>query len=185
MGWRSPRDGADVLAVTAMHPERDLDLATELVSVPTAGGDTAPTVLIGADAELSIGGTAVTPDGTIVFLASTLGSTRRDFVARDSALYLLENGNPRALTDAATLDISETDIRSLVVDDASFLVQIRTRGTNQLARVSRDSGAVEQLTHGPVEVNGAGEAGGNLWASIATPESLASSRWWSTASCAS
>lgn len=172
-------DGSHVLVVTARHAgrdvDRDVDLVSEVISVPVAGGQ--PAILVNDDHGLSIAAAAVTSEGTVVFLGSTLGDSRRDFVASNTALYLVDTDGPRRLTDPATIDLDGTDAESLVIDDDHFLVQVLSRGTRQLAQVGRD-GWLVYLTSGAIEVNGAGTAAGKTtgsnadvvtWASIAGP----------------
>ncbi len=162
-------EGTTIVTVTALHEERDVDLVNQIVSVPITKSD--PVVVVGTEHRLEIDGAAVTPNGTVVFVAAELGPTGRDFVARDSALYVASGGGVRRLTDPQALDLSETDSTTLGRSDESFLVQVRSRGTRQLARVTLD-GAVERLSDGAVEVNSADEGAGVVWASISTPTSF-------------
>ena len=93
-----------------------------------------------------------------------------DFVAPGVALWLLEAGGPRRLTDAETIDLGEVGSHITAVGD-DFLVQDRTRGRVRLLRVTR-AGEVAEVLGGDVEVGGHAAAGERIVAAVATPDSF-------------
>lgn len=162
-------DGAEILTVPDEIERAVRDLRTPLVAVRVDGGEVRE--VLSRDAGLSISEVAVAPDGMIALRASELGESPVDFVAASDALWILDAGGPRRLTDPETSDLGEVGSHITAVGD-DFLVQNRTRGRVELLRVSR-TGAIESVLDGDVEVNGhAASDGGAIVASVAYPHSF-------------
>lgn len=161
-------DGAEVLTVLDEIERDRRDLRTPLLALAVDGSGVRE--VLGRDANLSLGDVAVAPDGTIAVLADDVGPTGLDFIAPGVALFLLEDGGPRALTDPETVDLGEVGSHITPLGD-DFLVQQRTRGRVELRRISRD-GASQALLEGLIEVGGHAAAGERIVASIATPVSF-------------
>ena len=160
--------GDEVLTVVDEIEIDRRDLRSRLVAVRADGSGERE--LIGRSANLSISDAAVAADGTIAFLAADVGESGIDFVAPGAALWLLEAGGPRRLTDAETIDLDEVGSHITAVGD-DFLVQDRARGRVRLLRVSR-AGEVVEVLGGDVEVGGHAAAGERVVAAVATPDSL-------------
>ncbi|GAA1931384.1 S9 family peptidase [Microbacterium aoyamense] len=144
------------------------DLRTRIVAVKVDGSGSRE--ILGTDADLSVYGLEVAPDGAIVLLAHETGPDGVDFVAPGVGLWLLEDSGPRVLTDPATIDLGEVGSH-ITFDGEDMLVQDRTRGRVRLVRVTR-AGELTEVLGGDLEVNGHDAAGGRIVASIATPESF-------------
>jgi dipeptidyl aminopeptidase/acylaminoacyl peptidase len=143
------------------------DLRSRVVAVRADGSGERE--LLSTASNLSVSDLAVASDGVIALLAADMGPSGIDFVAPGVALWLLEDGVPRRLTDAESVDLGEVGSHITAVGD-DFLVQDRTRGRVRLLRVTR-VGDVDEVLGGDVEVGGHAAAGERIVASIATPTS--------------
>ncbi|WP_019179223.1 S9 family peptidase [Microbacterium yannicii] len=159
-------DGREVLTVPDEIEHDRRDLRSRMIAVAVDGSGERE--LLGADAGLSLLGLEVAPDGAIALLAHDVGDGV-DFVAPGVALWLLENGAPRRLTDSETVDLGEVGSHITAIGD-EFLVQDRARGRVRLLRVTR-SGEVSEVLGGDVEVAGHAAAAGRIVASVARPDS--------------
>ncbi|MDD7962862.1 alpha/beta hydrolase family protein [Microbacterium thalli] len=160
------RDGDEILTVVdAIEAERR-DLRTPLIAVRVNGSGSREVL----PAVLSISDVSVADDGSIALLASDPGPTGVDFVAPGVGLFLVEDGEPRRLTDDESIDLGEVGSHITPVGD-DFLVQNRTRGELELLRVTR-TGTVTRL-RGGLEVNGHGadRAGERIVCAVATNRS--------------
>lgn len=161
-------DGAEVLAAVDEIERARRDLRTPIVAVSADGSGRRE--VLGRAANLSVSGLHVAEDGTIAVLAFDAGESGTDFVAPGVALWLLEEGGPRRLTDAETVDLGE--VGSHIDDDGDdFLVQDRARGRMRLLRVSR-ADQVTEVLGGDVEVTGHATAAGRTVAALAGPDSF-------------
>ncbi|MET0781614.1 MAG: S9 family peptidase, partial [Microbacterium sp.] len=158
----------EVLTVVDEIEQDRRDLRSRLIAVRADG--TGERELVGRDAGLSITEVAVAGDGAIAVLAYDAGESGIDFVAPGVALWLLDEGGPRRLTDAETIDLGEVGSHITAIGE-DFLVQDRTRGRVRLLRVTR-AGEVAELLGGDVEVGGHAAAGERVVASIAMPDSF-------------
>ncbi|WP_243062924.1 S9 family peptidase [Humibacter sp. RRB41] len=151
-------DGRLVAVVSDGHPGADDDLRSIVTLVPVDGGD--PIVAVGADADLSIsdgpGSVAFGDDGALYFIAQSVGESGRDFVARNSGLYVVPTpgAEPRRLTDAETIDLTGSTV---VLTTRGVLVQNTERGRVTLLAVS-DNGEASVLV-ADREVTGVAAAG--------------------------
>lgn len=160
-------DGEVLTVLDEIESDRR-DLRSRLMAVRTDGSGERE--VIGRDANLSIADVAVADDGAVAVLAFDAGIDGTDFVAPGVALWLVEPGGPRRLTDAETIDLGEVGSHITPAGD-DFLVQDRTRGRVRLLRVSRD-GRVTEALGGDVEVGGHAAAGERTLAAVATPDSF-------------
>lgn len=151
-------DGRHIAVVSDGHEGADEDLRSILTLVPVDGGETLS--VVGPESNLSIsdnpGAVAATADGALYFLAQDVGESGRDFVARNSGLYLVDavGGSPRRLTDAETIDLTGSTV---VPSSRGTLVQSTERGRVVLLAVT-DEGQVSRLVHDR-EVTGVAAAG--------------------------
>jgi dipeptidyl aminopeptidase/acylaminoacyl peptidase len=159
--------GEEILTVVDEIETDRRDLRSRVLAVRADGSGERE--LLGIASNLSVSDLAVASDGAIALLAADMGPSGIDFVAPGVALWLLEDGVPRRLTDAETVDLGEVGSHISAVGN-DFLVQDRTRGRVRLLRVTRD-GDVAEVLGGEVEVNGHSAAGERIVASIAGPTS--------------
>ena len=160
--------GDEILTIRDVLESDKRDLRTVLVAVASDGSGERD--IVSRDAGLSIGDVDVAPDGTIAILASDAGPDFIDFIAPGVALYVVENGSPRRLTDPETIDLGEVGSH-IAFDGEDFLVQDRTRGRVRLLRVTR-AGGVTEVLGGDLEVGGHATANGRTVAAVAAPESF-------------
>jgi dipeptidyl aminopeptidase/acylaminoacyl peptidase len=160
-------DGREILVRPDVLETDARDLRDRLIAVEVDGDGRRE--VVAAEAGLSIDEVAVA-GGAVHLLASEVGPQGRDFVAPGEALWRVDDGGVRRLTDAETVDLGEPG-STLVVTDDGVLVQRRTRGRVHLLRV-RSDGTSETVVGGDVEVLGAGEGGGRVVVAVRTPESF-------------
>lgn len=160
-------DGAEVLTILDEIESDRRDLRTPVLALRVDG--TGSRELLGRDAGLSVAEIAVADDGTVALLASDPGPSGIDFIAPSDALYRLEDGGPRRVTDPDAIDVGEAGSHITPVG-ADFLLQNRTRGRVELVRVTR-AGEVAVVLDGDVEVGGHAAAGERIIASVASPVS--------------
>jgi dipeptidyl aminopeptidase/acylaminoacyl peptidase len=152
------RDGRHLVVVSDGHESADEDLRSILSLVPVDGGE--PRTVVGAAENLSIadgpGSVAVSAEGSLYFLAQDVGESGRDFVARNTSLYVVEveGGAPRRLTDPETIDLTGS---AVVLSPRGALVQSSERGRIVLLAVT-DDGRVSPLVSDR-EVTGVAAAG--------------------------
>jgi dipeptidyl aminopeptidase/acylaminoacyl peptidase len=101
-------DGGRLYFVAALHEGHDDDLVTSVYRVDAAGGE--PVVVEPANrTPQTVTDVRPSADGKWLFyIAQELGDTGRDFVARNSVLYVMPSagGEAVALTDVDHLDVS-------------------------------------------------------------------------------
>ncbi|MFV0320513.1 MAG: S9 family peptidase [Microbacterium sp.] len=161
-------DGSEVLAVADEIETRRRDLRTRVVALRADGSGVRE--VLGREANLSVGGLFVAPDGALVALAADAGESGVDFVAPPIALWLIGDEGPTRLTDPDAFDPGEVGTHLDAIGD-DFLVQDRTRGRQRLVRVSRDGDVIE-LLGGDIEVAGHATAAERTVAAVATPSSF-------------
>lgn len=164
-------DGARVLCVTARHDTRDDDLLTAVVEFDATVAEGEPHTILSSRAGLSVAEVQPTPDGGFVLLAGRLGESGRDFVARSTQLFVLEQpgAHPEEVTDEESVDLGEVGSHCTVVEDG-VLVQERRRGRVRLVHVA--GGGSKELIGGDLEVLGHGVGEGVTVATVATPTSM-------------
>jgi dipeptidyl aminopeptidase/acylaminoacyl peptidase len=108
--------------------------------------------------------------GELYVVAQDLGPEGKDFVAHNSALYVLSawaDPEPRRLTDPETQGVGGEPVP---LADGGVLLALESRGTRQVVRVA-DDGVTTQLTSGDVVVSGFGVGGGTLAVTYSDPGS--------------
>jgi dipeptidyl aminopeptidase/acylaminoacyl peptidase len=165
-------DGSQLLFVAALHHGSDLDLRDDIWMLPLGGWSDGrgpdPVRRTGPD-PLAIGDVAIGPDGRIWFTAEDLGPDGTDFVAKNGALYLIDDETVSRVTDPTEHDLANTAVT--VETAGSVLVADTTHGRAPLLRVD-DQGAVSLLTPGDIEVTGHAIGGGAVVVALATPSSI-------------
>ncbi|MCI2958653.1 S9 family peptidase [Agromyces atrinae] len=163
-------DGTELWVVEALHDERDIDLNSGVYAYGIEAGESARRVILSPTAGLSIGDLVVGFDDVPVVLASETGESGRDFVARNTGLFVIEGDSATRLTDAETIDLGEVGSRITRAGSDAVLVQNRTCGRVELVSVTR-TGDVTPVLDGAVEVTGAA-AGNVVVASVQSAESF-------------
>lgn len=169
-------DGERLLVVAALHEGRDGDLRSDVWSfaVPSAGASAdavaEPVRVTGAD-PLDVSALTVGPDGLVWFTAAELGPGGRDFVARTTAAYVVEQADggfevPRRVTDPAEHDLAGSDVGLVAVPGALFVAD-RTRGRAPLLRVGAD-GDLSTVLGGDVEATAVAVGGESLVVAVVT-----------------
>jgi len=158
-------DGSAIAFVSARHDGRDTDLRSNVFTI-SLGEKTEPRGLTGSHGDFSVLNLAYGPSGALYFLAQDVGPSGRDFVAKNTSLYVIERpgGAPRRLTDPETIDLGESRIAPL--DGQTVLVQNRVRGTVQLLAVSLDGATSTVTADAPVEITGVDVAGRTVAVSL-------------------
>lgn len=161
-------DGRSVYFLAAEHDNHDDDIASGIYKVPAAGGEA---VLVrSGNAPQSIHAVRESRDGMqLFFTAQELGERGLDFVARNTALYVMpvDGGDARILSDAETQDVSGP-LEPAGPD--SVLALNSSRGSVELLKWTADGGS-EVLLHGERVVLGAAAAGEVIAVSFADPAS--------------
>ncbi|KNC19508.1 peptidase S9 [Arthrobacter sp. RIT-PI-e] len=164
-------DGRRILFTAALGDDADSTLVSDIHSIALDGGDRRQLTNLGGDTLLGCGAPRPSTDGSSVFfLASDLSPSGLDFVARNTALYVLCVDDPasvRRLSDPETVDFG--DVQDLVAAGPDAVLAFnRTRGTGELLRIS-STGETETLVTGATVVTGADTAGGAVVVSYTDP----------------
>lgn len=132
--------GERIIAVTARHETRDLDLVGEIVAIDAQAeqGESDTRELLGAAAHLSPLAAVVAENGDLWFVAQDMGESGVDFVGRNAGLYLAKKGEePRRLTAEESVDLGDIG-SSITLQNGAALVLNRVRGFVRLERVASD-----------------------------------------------
>lgn len=164
-------DGHRIYFTAALGAEADTTLVSDIHSISPDGGDHRRLTNDGGGTRLGCGAPRPSTDGAwLFFLASDLSPSGLDFVARNTALYVLRTDEPqdvRRLTDPETVDLG--DVQEIVADGPeSVLVFNRAQGRGELLRVSA-SGESSTLVTGPTVVTGAAASGQAVVVSYTDP----------------
>ncbi|MCU1578813.1 MAG: yuxL, partial [Rhodoglobus sp.] len=127
-------DGKRIAFVSARHASRDVDLRSNVFTVAVEGGDARD--LTGQHGSYSVVDAQYANNGVLFFTAQDVGETGRDFVGRNTALYVIgaDGQAPRLLSDPETVDFTESDIAAY--RDDAVLVHDRRRGALVLTEVT-------------------------------------------------
>ncbi|WP_346958066.1 S9 family peptidase [uncultured Arthrobacter sp.] len=168
-------DGSAVYFTAALHEDSDNDLVSGIYRVPVAAGAAGdgPEAVVPANTGntggLSVAAVRQSRDGRwLYFAAQDLGTEGKDFVARNTALYVMPagGGDAVALSDAETMDLGGAlELRGT----DGVLVLNNSRGTVELLEFGPD-GQRSVLLDGGHVVTGAAEAGGALLLSFSDAE---------------
>jgi dipeptidyl aminopeptidase/acylaminoacyl peptidase len=162
LGFEILPDGATVAVIAARHDGADEDLRNGVYLYRLDGNgdgddDGETRTVIEPDENLWAQQVVAGTDDRLYVVAIDVGEDGRDFVARQDALYVVEAGQLRRLTDPALVHVSGPVIP---VSDG-VLVTLQDRGTQPLAHVGND-GDVRVLTTEPVMIEAGDAAGGSL-----------------------
>ena len=168
-------DGRSIYFTAALHEGSDNDLASGIYRITvgegSAGAETAgePEPVAPANTgRQGVHAVRESQDGQwLFFLAQDLGQSGQDFVARNTALYVLPAGGGDAtrLSDVETMDLGCNGRLELGGPDSVLLLN-NTRGTVELLEF-RASGNHGTLVQGERVVTGAAAGGGSLVFSFA------------------
>lgn len=149
------RDGASVYFVAPLHEGHDADLASGVYRIPAAGGEA--TALRPDAAPHSVREARESADGEwLFFTAQDLGDDGLDFVARNTALYVMpvRGGDATMLSDVENQDIGGP-LETFGTD--GVLALNTSRGSVELIHWSADGGT-DVLIKGSRVVIGASAA---------------------------
>ncbi|MDR6415950.1 S9 family peptidase [Pseudarthrobacter sulfonivorans] len=160
-------DGSAVYFAAA-PPDSDDGLASRIYRVPATGG--APVAFdLATAAPQSVLEVRESRDGRWLFyIARELGSSGRDFVARNAVLFCVPagGGEPLPLTDPEMMDVAVPGSRIELRGSDRALVLNNAQGTVELLELGATGGHA-LLVHGDKAVTGAAWAGGSLFVSFA------------------
>lgn len=165
----------EAIVVSARHRGREFDLRADLFAVPLSpapDADAGVRAITGplADGRLLAALSPVVAGETLFFRAVDCGTSGREFVGVDSALYRvpLAGGEPELLTDPAT-----TDLMDLRPDGSGTgaLVVIGERGVGVAARALADGSLDRLAVPSCCSVVGIAGDGRTVVAAVATPDS--------------
>lgn len=163
-------DGATLAFTSNRHEGHDRDLAGDVYTVGTDGGEPRRVT----DTTGILAQPTYSPDGaTIYFLGEDLGATRRDFCGRNVGLHAVPSDGstaPRRLTDTESLNAGDGTGR-LALTDEGVLFATERRGAVELLLVPADGGEPVTLLAGHRVVLGHDAAAGVVVASVADPDS--------------
>ncbi|WP_445154347.1 S9 family peptidase [Arthrobacter sp. Hor0625] len=166
-------DGRYVYFTAALHEGSDSDLGSGIYRLPLdPAAQSEPEDLTPANlGRLSVAAVRESRDGHwLYFTAQDIGASGRDFVARNTALYVLPAGGGDAarLSDPEITDLAAGGIEARGADGA--MVLNNARGTVQLLAYGPE-GRSEVLLDGDRVVTGAAEAGGVVVLSFSEAQS--------------
>ncbi|AOT04596.1 S9 family peptidase [Arthrobacter sp. U41] len=164
-------DGNTIYFTAALHEGSDADLASGIYRITVgegSGGEEPVPVAPANTGRQSVHAVRQSGDGQwLFFLAQDLGGSGQDFVARNTALYVVPSGGGDAtlLSDAETMDLGCNGRIELSGPDSALLLN-NARGTVELLEFTV-SGNHRPLVHGQRVVTGAAARGGSLVLSFA------------------
>lgn len=155
-------DGRTIYFTAALHEGRDSDLESGIYSIPVGGGHP-EAVQPGNSGRQTVSAVRQSPDGQwLFFLAQDIGDSGQDFVARNTALWVMPaaGGAASVLSDVETVDLSASSRielrgadRALVLNNAHGTVELHEFGA---------TGSHDVLVDGVRVVTGAAARGGSL-----------------------
>ena len=159
-------DGSTIYFVAALHEDADQDLVSGIYRIAADGGTPAlvPVPNVGAQTVSDVRESA---DGRwLFFTGQDLGSSRQDFVAKNTVLYVMPTagGDATALSDAENMDVEAPGSTIALRGKDSALVLNNAQGTVELLEFSA-TGDHSLLVHGDRVVAGAGDGAGTVFLS--------------------
>ena len=162
-------DGSTIFFVAPLHEGSDGDLVTGIYSLAAAGGQEPVPVQAADRPQQAIHSVRQSRDGKWLFyLAQDLGPTGLDFVARNTAMYVMpsDGGDPACMSDVENMDLTTGGGLIELHGDDSVLVLNTAQGTVELLQFGA-TGNHALLVHGDRVVLGAGSGGGSIFVSFA------------------
>jgi dipeptidyl aminopeptidase/acylaminoacyl peptidase len=163
-------DGRSVYFVAALHEGSDHDLETGVYRVPVVGGEPEP-VRAANSGRQTVGAARQSRNGQWLFYtAQELGESGQDFVARNTALYVMPagGGDASVLSDVETMDLAGSAGGLELRGPDSVLLLNNAQGTVELLEFGA-TGNHALLVHGDRVVTGAAAAAGSVFVSFADP----------------
>ncbi|MEK0156814.1 S9 family peptidase [Arthrobacter oryzae] len=160
-------DGRFVYFVAALHEGSDQDLEAGVYRVSASGGEPEP-VKAANSGRQTVAAARQSRDGKwLFFLAQELGESGQDFVARNTALYVMpaEGGEASVLSDVEMMDLAAGAGGLELRGPDSVLLLNNAQGTVELLEFGA-TGNHSLLVHGDRVVTGAASAGGSLFVSF-------------------
>ena len=161
-------DGQSVYFVASLHAGSDLDLESGVYRIPADGGQPEP-VRAANSGRQTVAAARESRNGKwLFFTAQDLGGSGQDFVARNTALYVMpaEGGDASVLSDVETMDLAGNGDSLDLRGPDSVLLLNTAQGTVELLEFGA-TGNHQLLVHGDRVVTGAGSAAGSLVVSFA------------------
>ena len=162
-------DGSTIFFVAPLHEGSDGDLVTGIYSLAAAGGQEPVPVQAADRPQQAIHSVRQSRDGKWLFyLAQDLGPTGLDFVARNTAMYVMpsDGGDPACMSDVENMDLTTGGGLIELHGDDSVLVLNTAQGTVELLQFGA-TGNHALLVHGDRVVLGARSGGGSIFVSFA------------------
>jgi dipeptidyl aminopeptidase/acylaminoacyl peptidase len=156
-------DGRFVYFVAALHEGSDQDLEAGVYRVSVSGGEPEP-VKAANSGRQTVDAVRQSADGKWLFyLAQELGESGQDFVARNTALYVMpsDGGNAEVLSDVETMDLAGSAGGLELRGPDSVLLLNNAQGTVELLEFGA-AGKHSLLVHGDRVVTGAASAGSSV-----------------------
>lgn len=156
-------DGRFVYFVAALHEGSDQDLEAGVYRVSVSGGEPEP-VKAANSGRQTVDAVRQSGDGKWLFyLAQELGESGQDFVARNTALYVMpsDGGNAEVLSDVETMDLAGSAGGLELRGPDSVLLLNNAQGTVELLEFGA-AGKHSLLVHGDRVVTGAASAGSSV-----------------------
>ena len=165
-------DGRSVTLVAESHDGRadTLRSAAYRLELAPDGSPGSLAEVLGPGQGLYVDQALVSPGGATFVLAREIDPDGVDFVGKNTALHVLDRPEApvRRLTDPDVVDLQGSSLTRWGED--AVLVQNTTRGTVQLLRVDANGGQ-DQLSTGPVVVQGVAAAEGVVVVTLSDPTS--------------
>lgn len=165
--WRP--DGEEIAFVSARHPERDLDLVTDVYAVP-AGGGTPRRV---SASTMRANRPAYTPDGARIAFAGN--GAPLDIVGRTTGVWSVPADGSHAPVRHTDEELHDIDLPlageplPLLCDGPTVTTVRLWRGAVELVRFDLASGTATPLVDGARQVSGFAAAAGVVAATVADP----------------
>ncbi|MEZ2391558.1 prolyl oligopeptidase family serine peptidase [bacterium RCC_150] len=153
-------DGESIYFVASLHETHDADIASGIYRISASGGE--PIAVRPDAAPQSVHDVRLSESGNwLFFTAQDLGDNGLDFVARNTALYVMpaRGGEPVRLSDVEDQDLGDARLEPFGAE--GVLALNTSRGSVELIQWTAD-GETSVLLDGPRVVAGASAAGGTV-----------------------
>ncbi|CAN7385022.1 S9 family peptidase [Arthrobacter sp. LjRoot14] len=163
-------DGRSVYFIASLHEGSDHDLESGVYRVPVSGGQPEPVIAANSGRQ-TVGAARQSRNGKWLFYtAQDLGESGQDFVARNTALYVMPagGGDASVLSDVETMDLAASAAGLELRGPDSVLLLNNAQGTVELLEFGA-TGNHSLLVHGDRVVTGAAAAAGSVFVSFTDP----------------